>query len=477
MFNRPNIANALNQSILDLRESDQERFKRYQLNWLYYKGQQYLADLGRDYAKDRKLFKYLRRVFDCVTQCVDTDARFVMKQKLAVAAEPKFETDILAMWERSNLQTEKYKLARYGANTGDAFLIMQNLGSDGQVIPRLIVANSEDMTVEKSPDDQNEVIWAKQSYIYFDDRGRSHTRDWIYWPDKIERYTDQKMDEGYPQPHSFGEVPVIHIKNLDIGEAYGLSSWHNVQSQIDEVNELASFSNRILLRYADPTLVAKGMKPGTRPTIRKGLNEDNVYYLPDLESDLGILEYQGVVLPHILEQIREITGNIKDQLPELSLSKIREQSGLSGYAVSLHAAELIAKIDELRGNYANGLEWANALALRAMRRSSAPLEEFKSTIVYESVLPEDELQTMNIWQMEANMGLAGRKEFWRRQGLSDEEMAEREAEVDADLDKQLDRTHSQRSFFDVSELERQLLGDNSGGGVGGTGAGFTGAEV
>jgi len=283
------------------------------------------------------------------------------------------------------------------------------------------------------------------------------------------------MDEGYPQPHPFGEVPVIHTKNLDIGEAYGLSSWHNVQSQIDEVNELASFSNRILLRYADPTLIARGMQPGTKPTIRKGLNEDNVYYMPNAEANLEILEYQGVVLPHILAQIQEITNNIQDQLPELTLSKIREQSGLSGYAVSLHAAELIAKIQELRGNYANGLEWANALALRAMRRSSAPLEEFKNTIVYESVLPEDELQTMQIWQMESNMGLAGRKEFWRRQGLSDEEMADRETEVDDELDKQLDRTHSQRAGSELADIERRLLGD--AGSAGRAGFGSAGTEV
>lgn len=464
MFNRPNIANAINQSILSLRESDQERFKRYQLNWLYYKGHQYIAELGKEYAKEQKLFKYMRRVFDCVTHTVDTDARFGMGRKLSVEAEEDFEVDILDLWERSNFQTEKYKMARYGANLGDAFLILQDIGDGNVIVPRIVVANSEDMTVAKDPDDQTQNLWAKQSYIFFDDKGRSHTRDWIYWPDRVERYTDQKMDEGYPKPHSFGEVPVVHIKLIDIGEAYGLSTWHNVQSQIDEVNELGSFSNRILLRYADPTLVARGMKPGIKPTIRKGINEDNVYYLPSAEADLEILEYSGIVLPHILEQIDFITQNIKDQLPEMSLAKIREQSGLSGYAVSLHAAELIAKIDELRGNFSNGIEWINALALRAIRRSNAPLEEFINKIVYESVLPEDEVQTMNVWQMESNLGLAGRKEFWRRQGLSEEEMEEREAEIDEDMDKQLDKTHSQRAFLDMGEIERQLLGDSLGGG-------------
>src|SRR5690625_2049929 len=153
------------------------------------------------------------------------------------------------------------------------------------------------------------------------------------------------------------------------------------------------------------------MQRGSKPTIRKALNEYNVYYLPSPESNIEILEYSGVVLPHILEHIKHIEDNIRDQLPEMSLAKIREQSGLSGYAVSLHAAELIAKIDELRGNFSNGIEWINALALRAMRRSGAPLEEFVNRIVYEPVLPEDEVQTMNVWQMESNLGLAGRKEF------------------------------------------------------------------
>lgn len=455
MFSR---VDPVTQSILTLKESDQERAARYQLNWLYYKGHQYIAELGKKYTKEQKLFKYMRRVFDCVTHCVDTDARFIMRSQITVDAKTDVENDILDIWHRSNFQTEKYKLARYGANLGDAFLIVQDIGDGNAVIPKIVVANSEDMTIEKDPDDQNQVIWAKQSYVFFDDKDRSYTRDWIYWPDRIECFTDGKMDEGYPRPHPFGEVPVIHIKLIDIGEAYGLSSWHNVQSQIDEVNELGSFSNRILLRYADPTIIAKGMQPGTKPTIRKGLNDDNVYYLPDFESDMGILEYQGNVLPHILEHIEKIEQNIKDQLPEMSLAKIREQAGLSGYAVSLHAAELIAKIEEFRGNFSDAIEWANSLCLRAMKRSSAPLEEFENRIEFEPVLPEDPEQTMRVWQMEFDLGLAGRQELWRRQGLSDKEIELRKKEVDDEMEERLDQTYGKRAGVDIAGLEAQLFG-------------------
>src|SRR5690606_18157717 len=122
------------------------------------------------------------------------------------------------------------------------------------------------------------------------------------------------------------------------------------------------------LRYADPNLVVSGMAAPEKPVFQKGINQDNVYYLPVQGADMKILEYQGSVLSDIIAQIDDIADNIKDQLPELSLSKIREQSGLSGYAVSLHAADFIAKIEELRGSFANSIEWANSLALRAIRR-------------------------------------------------------------------------------------------------------------
>lgn len=452
---------AVSLSLASIRGSKAERQRRYQMNWAYYKAEEYLGELGKQYVKERKLFKHMRRVFGYVTQVVDTDARFVMKRRLLVDADPEFQEDIYEVWERSNFQSEKYKLVRFGANLGDAYLIVQDISdTPGVVVPRIIVANTEDMEIVTDPDDQTVVIRAEQEYSFFDEDGRPHTRKWIYYPDRIERYTDERMDQGFPRPHPFGEVPVIHIKAIDIGEAYGLCSWHNVQGQLDEVNELGSYMNRILLRYADPTLVAAGMSPdpnASRPVFRKGIHEDNVYFLPE-GADMKILEYQGSVLSDIIAQIDHIADNIKDQLPELSLSKIREHSGLSGYAVSLHAADLIAKIEELRGNFANGIEWANALALRAIRRSTAPLEEFKNTIVYESILPEDEEAKLRSWQIERDLGIVSRKELLRRQGLSEEEIDQRLQEIDED--RASDGFGLGRLF---EEFERQRGGEQTGG--------------
>jgi hypothetical protein len=445
----------LTQSLLQIAESDIQRARRYQRAWAYYKAEEYLGELGKQYAKDQRLFKHMRRAFGYVTQCVDTDARFVMKERLQVNAEEDFATDIYEVWERSNLQAHKYKLARFGCNLGDAYLIVSDVGDGARVVPRLIVANTEDMTVWRDPDDESEIIRARQTYTYLGTDGKAHSRTWLYYPDRVERYTGDKMDEGFPRDHAFGEVPVIPIKAIDIGEEHGLCSWHNTQGQLDQVNELGSYFNRILLRYADPQLMGIGMMPGEQPVIRRGISEDNVYYLPNPESKLEILEYRGDVLPHILSAIDKIADNVRDQLPELSLSKIREQSGLSGYAVSLHCAELVAKIAELRGNFANGIEWANSLALRAIRRSTAPLEEFANRIVYEPVLPEDLLQRAQIDEAETRLGIVSRRSLLRARGMTEEEIDERLREVDEDRQQDV---YGQRLF---GELEGLGLGGDA----------------
>lgn len=449
----------ITQSLLSITEDDVTRATRYQRAWQYYRAEEYLTELGQEYVKERKLFRHMRRVFGYVTQVVDTDARFVMREKLGVDAEEDLATDILAMWERSNFQSEKYKFARFGCNLGDCYLIVSDLnGGNGRVVPRLVVANTEDMTIWRDPDDQTQVLRARQSYNFLGEDGKTHTRTWLYYPDVVERYTDDRMDDGFPRPHPFGEVPVVHVKPIDIGEAFGLCSWHQVQGQLDEVNELGSYSNRILLRYADPTLIVKGAiapaENGQTASIRKGAGGENVFFLPTDQGDMKILEYQGNALPHIIEQIDHIADNIKDQLPELSLAKIREQSGLSGYAVSLHCAELIAKIAELRGNFANGIEWANALALRAMRRSRAPLEEFANHVRFEPVLPEDLVERNEVEDAEQEAGILSRRERLRRRGLTEQEIDARFQEIEEER---------RRFAFGIDRLQDELNDANQGG--------------
>ncbi|HHW91020.1 MAG TPA: phage portal protein, partial [Clostridiales bacterium] len=340
---------------------------------------------------------------------------------------------------RSSFQKHKYKLVRTGANLGDTYLIVQEL--DEFPFARIIVANSEDMEIFTNPHDQEETERAHQHYNFYDEQAQK-VRSWdrVWFKDRIETYIDGKFVEEYSGEYKyFTEVPVIQIKHIDIGEAYGLHTWHSIQAQMDAVNEIASYLWLILQRYGEPTLIATGPKKPEKIVRRDG----NVIYV-GLDGDLRILEYTGNVLPQIIEFSRIVTDYIQNSLPELSLNKIRDLGNLSGYAVSMHLADMIAKIEELRGNYADGIEYANALALKARLKSRAPIEEFQNDIIYQPILPEDEISKWAVNRQRLDLGIESRQSIMREEGYTEEEIAERFEELRQELEQTLEVTYPNR---------------------------------
>lgn len=430
-------------SILQLTPRFVERNEEYARRWAYYKGNPYLDSLVRGSLKKAGRLKAMQEVYNCITQAVDIDARFIMKQDLAVLCpEGKSEwQDIIVqeIWERSSFQKHKYKLVRTGANLGDAYLIVQEL--DEFPFARIIVANSEDMEIFTNPHDQEEVERAHQHYNFYDEQAQK-VRSWdrVWFKDRIETYIDGKLAEEYSGEYKyFTEVPVIQIKHIDIGEAYGLHTWHSVQAQMDAVNEIASYLWLILQRYGEPTLIATGPKKPEKIVRHDG----NVIYV-GMDGDLRILEYTGNVLPQIIEFSKIVTGYIQNSLPELSLNKIRDLGNLSGYAVSMHLADMIAKIEELRGNYADGIEYANALALKARLKSRAPIEEFQNDIIYQPILPEDEISKWAVNRQRLDLGIESRQSIMREEGYTEEEIAERFEELRQELEQTLEVTYPNR---------------------------------
>lgn len=419
----------LQASLLALTESDAQRFARYRRYWSYYTGTEYRFEEGARYIQENRLFRGLKHVFGYVAAVVDVDARFVCKTRIQVDADPEVRSAIERVWERSNFQTEKYRAVRTQCALGDAFLLLR-MTPDG---PAITVANSEDITLFRDPDDRATITAARQSYIFRGTDGKFHRRDWIYTAETITCYTDERVDDGYPVRHPFGDVPVVHIMCIDVGEEWGYPSWFAVQEQLDQLNELAAFARKILLGYADPILKGKGMQ--VAPRISRAADQLNFFALPE-NTDLEYLEFQGDALPRILDLIKAIDANIRDQLPELALAALRDQASLSGYAVNLKLADLIAKIEEIRGRFADGLEWINAMAAKAELGSSAPPEEFVNHVRFASILPEDTLQQLQAWQLEKAMGIASRKALLRRQGLSEEEINARLLEVRDDLNEE-----------------------------------------
>lgn len=387
------------QAILSLRETDYTRNMRYRRNWRYYQNIPYTEPRSGVYAK-------MRAIFNQVTKIVDTDARFTMGERLQVQAEPEVEGALNQLWESSDFQQEKYLLARYGACCGDAFVKVVdnrawelNPNPDPDVPVRLNIMPPDAVAPRYDPNDRKRMLACKVEYVH----GRDIHKE-VITPEEILLYDErdpERVAARYPNPLGF--IPIVHIRNLDIGEEFGLCSFHNLLPTVDALNEIASFMFEIVKLYADPVIVGRGMERGSlrKQTVdADGRPVATVWWVPTPEGSFELLEWRGN-LPDVLAFLDRIQASIERNTPELTLSGLRDRQDMSGYSISLHLIELVRKIGEMRGSYFAALERANRMALRILAmQGKGEFADMSHRIIAEPVLPVDDERQLRILQME-----------------------------------------------------------------------------
>jgi hypothetical protein len=387
------------QAILSLRETDYTRNMRYRRNWRYYQNIPYTEPRSGVYAK-------MRAIFNQVTKIVDTDARFTMGERLQVQAKPEVEGALNQLWESSDFQQEKYLLARYGACCGDAFVKVVdnrawelNPDPDPDLPVRLNIMPPDAVAPRYDPHDRKRMLACKVEYVH----GRDIHKE-VITPEEILLYDErdpERIAARYPNPLGF--IPIVHIRNLDIGEEFGLCSFHNLLPTVDALNEIASFMFEIVKLYADPVIVGRGMERGSlrKQTVdADGRPVATVWWVPTPEGSFELLEWRGN-LPDVLAFLDRIQASIERNTPELTLSGLRDRQDMSGYSISLHLIELLRKIGEMRGNYFTALERANRMALRILAmQGRGEFADMSHRIVADPVLPVDDERQLRILQME-----------------------------------------------------------------------------
>jgi len=423
--------NPVEQAILSLRETDYTRNLRYRRNWRYYQNIPYTEPRPGLYAK-------MRAIFNQLTKIVDTDARFAMGERLQVHAEPDVESAINQLWQWSDFQQEKYLLARYGACCGDAFIKVVdnrpwelNPDPDPKMPVRINVLPPDAVAPRYDPHDRRRMLACKIEYVY----GRDIHKE-VMTPEEILLYDERDPDKiaaTYPNPLGF--IPIVHIRNLDIGEEFGLCSFHNLLPTVDALNELASFMFDIAKLYADPVIIGRGMERGS---LRKQtVDEDGrpvatVWWVPTPEGSFEFLEWRGN-LPDVLAFLDRIQAAVERNTPELALSGLQDRSDISGYSISLHLVELVRKIGEMRGSYFPALERANRMALRILEmQGKGQFPDPSHRIIADPVLPVDDERQLRILQMENQvLRIKSRATIAAERGIEDVEDELQKADTDA----------------------------------------------
>jgi hypothetical protein len=235
-------------------------------------------------------------------------------------------------------------------------------------------------------------------------------------------------------PNPLGFIPVVHIRNLDIGEEFGLCSFHNLLPTVDALNEIASFMLEIVKLYADPVIVGRGMERGSlrKQTVdADGRPVATVWWVPTPEGSFEFLEWRGN-LPDVLAFLDRIQSAIERHTPELTLGGLQDRKSMSGYSISLHLIELVRKVEEMRGNYFTGLERANRMALRILElQGNGEFGEAGHRIIADPVLPVDDERQLRILQMENQvLRIKSRASVAAERGI--EQVSEELRKVDAD---------------------------------------------
>jgi len=392
-------ATLVEQAILSLRETDYSRNLRYRRNWRYYQNMPYSEPRPGLYAK-------MRAIFNQITKIVDTDARFTMGERLQVKAEPEVEGAVNRLWEWSELQQEKYLLARYGACCGDAFIKVVdnrpwelNADPDPERPLLLNVLPPDAVSPRYDPHDRKRMLACKIEYVH----GREIHKE-IITPEEILLYDErdpERIAARYDNPLGF--IPIVHIRNIDIGEEFGLCSFHNLLPTVDALNELASFMFDIAKLYADPVIIGRGMERGSlkKQTVdAEGRPVATVWWVPTPEGSFEFLEWRGN-LPDVLAFLDRIQTSIERNTPELALSALQDRRDVSGYSVSLHLVELVRKVQEMRGSYFTALEAANRMALRILEmQGNGTFADTSHRIIADPVLPVDDERQLRVLQME-----------------------------------------------------------------------------
>jgi hypothetical protein len=415
----------LDEALLSLRETPVTRNLRYRRNWQYY--------LNRPYEEPREnrqrgLYAKIRSVFNAVTKIVDVDARFTMGERLRVQGEPEVVEAVARMWAASDLEQEKYLLVRHGACCGDAFLKVldnrpweRNPEADPEVPVKLLVLPPDMVDPIYDPLDRKRLVEARIEFLH----GRRLYRE-VWREDEVVFYDPERperVEASYP--NRLGFIPVVHIRNLDIGELFGLSSFHHLLPTLDLLNEIASFLIQEVKIYGDPVIIGRNMEKGDlkKSTVDElGRPSATVWWTPPGEpgADFRLLEWEGGNIEHILAFVAQIKQAIEEYTPELVLSRVAQSAPSSGYQVDLQLSELVRKISEMRGNYFHSIEKANRMALRILAdqgRGEFPRPEHR--VLADPILPADEERRLRVLREEIGLGLKSRQTAMGEMGLAD----------------------------------------------------------
>jgi hypothetical protein len=378
----------------------------------------------------------VRGIYNPATDIVDAYPRYTLKGRLrptdvAVAGEDvtvvaeeadrqaALEAAILAMWQWSNMETEKAMIARWAANLGDVLLMV--VADPGRRKVWIEVHHPGELT-EVDFDSRGNIVYARYTTQREDPRdvswalrtnasskSRSYKYEAIYTKAEFLTLKDGKPfsydGRGARLPNPWGFVPLVLTQHIASGGPWGLNAYHQSLGPINEVNLDASVVGQLIGQYLAPQWAIFGAK--NQQKIRR----DGGAWIFDEATDAKALVAQ-LQIDQAYTHITGILDFMKERHPELQVAKIREMNAVSGVAIRALLSDLITILEDAQSNYDSGI--IRALQMGMTMGASMNLTLFTDLGTYEEgalaftfdrpeILPVSELERLQADQQRADL--------------------------------------------------------------------------
>lgn len=325
----------------------QARISRY---WAYYKGTVYDGAVpgrlpGTVYLNSR-IASAVRPLFTPLARAVNLDVALIpaawhLRPDVS-DAEREF---VKRLFRASKWSVAGDLLVRFLVATGEAG-IWVSTNTAGGVMPTL------------QPVAGNRWLVAGDAVLLFQAAMPREVVD-VVTPTVWQRWEDGRVVTEVE--HGYGEVPFVACVN-ESGEGRGEPTFEDVIAALDQVNLQATHLANIIQKHVEPQWAAFGAEPAD---LEK--SGDSVWFFPegsDVKAVLAQVDFAGV-----LAFIQEIKSEVKDALPELSLTRLVGSERVAAATIELQMAESVFKIRRLRKPVDAAVDEAIELAARLARKT------------------------------------------------------------------------------------------------------------
>jgi len=195
-------------------------------------------------------------------------------------------------------------------------------------------------------------------------------RSWEPIPDEIAQSAGWQAWPSSTIVHGHGKCPLVWVQNIPDGDDIdGVCDADGQHEDFDEMDRLASATERGTILNVDPTLVIKDRKGKAETIVRKG--SGHVIYSP---GGAQYLELQG----QAVEAAKSLLTTIKQtELDEAEVVLLDPEklsgAGVSAASLKVRYMAMLAKCDVLRDQYGEAMVEVLKAMLETARQLSTPV--------------------------------------------------------------------------------------------------------